>query len=256
MTAGCQSPNMAQYQLAQQQAMGGQQEYAAAVARANTLSAENERINQMLAQSQQQSQLYEENIAALREQLRSSATQVARLKSQTETQQREYDLLQASTQRKGGAAITPNNSLAADLPVIYVEGVSASRDGDEIRITVVADRLFSPGDTRLLSQADNSLTGVARILEQNYSGSRIRIEGHLDRDPSVSRSAVIEQQITANQAVAVLDVITRSSHFPPDQLSVAGMGGAVPLFSNSSSAGRERNRRIEFVILPNIDGGQ
>lgn len=250
---GCQTPT-AQYQVAQQQALTMQQEYSQSLARANQLSAENERLNQLLAQSQQQAQLYEDNVSALREQLRSSATQVAQLKDRTEAQQREYELLQASTQRRGGAAISPNNSLASNLPAIDVEGASASRDGDEIHITVEADRLFSPGDSRLLAAANSTILGIARILEQNYSGHKIRIEGHLDRDPAVSRSAVIEQQITANQALAVLDVLSRSSNLTADQLSVAGLGGGSPLFSNSSAPGRERNRRIEFVILPSVAG--
>lgn len=241
---------MGQYQVTQQQAMTMQQEHASAMARANQLSSENERLNQMLAQSQQQSQLYQENVAALREQLRSSASQVARLQERTETQQREYDLLQASTQRRGGASISPNSSLSGNLPAIDVVGASVSSDGDEIRISMAADQWFTPGDSRLLAQANSSIVQVAQILEQNYSGERIRIEGHLDRDPAVSRSAVIEQQITANQALAVLDAVTRSSNIPADQLTVSGLGGTQPLFSNTSPAGRERNRRIEFVILP------
>ena len=254
MLVGCQMPNSAQYQVAQQQAVTVQQEYSQALARSNQLSAENERLNQLLAQSQQQAQLYEENVDALREQLRSSATQVARLKEQNEVQAREYDTLKASAERRGGAVISPNNSLASTLPAVDVEGASASREGDEIRITVEADRLFTPGDSRLLATANTTLAGIARILEQNYVGHRIRIEGHLDRDPAVSRSAVIEQQISANQALAVLDSLTRTSSLRPDQLSVAGMGGGTPLFSNTSAAGRQRNRRIEFVILPNTQG--
>ncbi|MDA7979270.1 MAG: OmpA family protein [Pirellulales bacterium] len=252
---GCQAPNMDAYQLAQQQTLTAQQEQGQALVRANELSAENERLNQLLAQSQQQSKLYEENVDALREQLRSSVAQVARLKDRNEAQQREFDLLQASTQRRGGAAITPNNSLAETLPAIDVEGASASRDGDVIRVTMSADRLFVPGDTRLSAQANSSIAGIARILEQNFSGRRIRIEGHLDRDPAASRSAIMEQQITANQAIAVLDAMTRVSSLSADHLSVAGMGGSTPLFSNGSPAGRERNRRIEFVIMPQDDAG-
>lgn len=234
----------------QQQAAVVQQEYAQSLARANELSAENERLNQLLAQSQQQAQLYEENVSALREQLRSSASQVARLKEQTESQQREFDLLQASTRRRGGATITPNSSVAAALPAVNLEGVSISQEGSEIRLTVNADRLFAPGDSRLSAQSATTISGLARILEDNYAGRRVRIEGHLDRDPAANRSAVMEQQITSSQALAVLDALLRAGRFTADQFSVAGQGGGTPLFSNSSDAGRARNRRVELVILP------
>lgn len=40
---------------------------------------------------------------------------------------------------------------------------------------------------------------------------------------------------------------------PPESLSGAGYGEYQPRASNDDAAGRRQNRRIEIVMLPNLD---
>jgi chemotaxis protein MotB len=40
--------------------------------------------------------------------------------------------------------------------------------------------------------------------------------------------------------------------FAPTQVIAAGMGEFAPVASNEDPAGREKNRRIEIILLPNL----
>ena len=117
--------------------------------RVNALDRDNQEMGTLLAQSRQQAKVSEDQLAALRDQLRSVTAQMAQVRSEKENTDKRVQALTASMQRQGGVTINPNNSYLQTLPAINVPGVFVRRDGDVIRIEIPGNSLFESGSARL-----------------------------------------------------------------------------------------------------------
>jgi outer membrane protein OmpA-like peptidoglycan-associated protein len=73
---------------------------------------------------------------------------------------------------------------------------------------------------------------------------RVAIDGHTD-DQGVPAA---NQRLSLARAEAVKAYLVVAG-VPPERLEARGFGQARPLTSNATPAGREQNRRVEFIIL-------
>jgi len=246
---GCQGPAAKQAQLFQEQRLALENRNRELQARLNELDRENQRQNALLAQAQQQSQLYQEQAEALRDQMQALLAQNERLKQLAQSSRQEIDALTASARRYGGAMITPNNSLQGNLPELNLPGVRVRRDEDLIRVEIASDQIFAPGDARLTLAGEQLIEQVGSELLRAYPQQRIGVEGHTSDQPPPNGWSSNHELSTA-QATTVFNFLQHRVHFPAEQLVVIGYGSNRPLFSNATAAGQARNRRIEIVVFP------
>src|SRR5215467_8021537 len=123
VTFGCaQNPQLTQTQLQgiQQQQVALTQQNQELQSRANTLDRDNQELSALLAQARQQSRVYEDQSAALREQLNSTTGQLTQLREDHQQSEKRTESLVATVKRKASATIPANNSLARQLPVINI----------------------------------------------------------------------------------------------------------------------------------------
>ena len=218
--------------------------------RANTLDQGNQELEMQLAQSKQQSQRLEDHLGLLREQLKSTSTQLAQIMGEKNITEQKAQAMVASAKRRADAVITPNNSLVESLPAINLPGVEVRQDGDVVRIELPADRLFEAGTARLTIGAGMLIDGVAAEVARNYAGQMIGIEGHTDSDTLLGSSWSTSHQLSVSRAAAVHDYLVSRGRLKADHLFIVGHGSNHPVVSNATLAGKERNRRVELVIYP------
>lgn len=212
--------------------------------RATALDKDNQDAKAMLAQEKQQGRIYQDEVSALREQLRTTAAQLAEV--QSAKQQSDARALLASSKRPAGASISANNSLLGDLPKVSIPGVEVRQDGGVVRIELPADQLFLDRSASLKPGAEQLLHEVAQRLIQTYPRQMIGIEGHTEGADSIGGGAAL----AANQALAVHTFLISQARIPESHLFVAGHGGNHPVVSNATAAGQQRNRRVEIVVYP------
>ena len=133
----------------EQQQLALSRRYADLQNRATALDKDNQEMGQLLAQSRQQSKVFEDQLAAMRDQLRGVTSQLAQARSEKENTDKKVQAMTASMQRQGGVTITPNNSFLQTLPAINLPDVFVRRDGDVIRVELPGNRLFESGTARL-----------------------------------------------------------------------------------------------------------
>jgi flagellar motor protein MotB len=218
--------------------------------RAAALDHDNQELQSMLAQSRQQAQLMQEQVAATQTQLRDTANQLAAIQSDNEQMKTRTTAMAASMQTRSQAEIRPNNSLLRNLTITNLPGVQVRQDGDVVRVELPADQLFNPGTAQLKSGSEDLVRSVGTDLERNYPQQLIGIEGHTDSSPPVSPQLPTAQHLSVAEAMAVYDALVRTAGVPANQLFVVGHGSSHPVVSNGTDAGRARNRRIELVIYP------
>ncbi|MGW8256546.1 MAG: OmpA family protein [Thermoguttaceae bacterium] len=218
--------------------------------RANALDKDNQELGQLLAQTRQQSKISEDQLGALRDQLRNVTAQLSQTRSEKEKSDRKVQAMTTSLQRQGGVTITPNNSFLQTLPAINLPDVHVRRDGDVIRVELPCSRLFESGTDRLRSGGPQMILSVATELMRNYPNQIIGIEGHTADDPVVSGQWRSNHQLSVDRALAVYDVLVSHTRLQGDQLLVVGYGSNHPVVSNATPEGKQRNRRVELVVYP------
>lgn len=218
--------------------------------RVQLLDDNNRQLHTQLAQSEQQSQVYRDESELLRQQLadlssRAESTAIAARDAQSRVRG-----MQASSQIRGGASIQANTNLTQMASRLNLGGIPVVQDGNVLRIVVPADQLFRPGTAQLLPQASGTLDPIAAQLRSVFPQQRIGIEGYTDNAQIYGGSAATSHQLAAAQASAVLDLMSRRSGMPAQQMFTVAQGANNPRQSNDSAAGRAANRRIELVIYP------
>ena len=218
--------------------------------RAVALDRTNQDLNAQLAQNDQQVKVSQDQLDAMRDQLRTVATQLAQARSEKESTDKRVKTLTASMQRQGGVMIEPNNSFLQALPAVNIPGVFVRRDGDVIRIELPGNSLFESGSARLTQGAANLISQAAAEIARTYPDQIIGVEGHTDVDPATGNQWSSAHQLSVSRALTVYNVLVSRTRLQGNQLFVLGHGPNRPLVSNATTEGRQRNRRVELVIYP------
>jgi flagellar motor protein MotB len=200
-----------------------------------------------LSRSQQESQVMQDEIAALREQLASTSTQLA--------QERSTNQPAATTVAKPNA--TPPLVMESAISQLSLPGFETRFDGSVVRIELPADKLFEEGTANIRPGGVALLTQAAEEIGRVYPGHFIGIEGHLDTEPLSGTAWASPHELAAARATSVFDFFTSRTPLVQGQLFIVAHGANHPVVSNATAAGRARNRRIELVVYSERagDGG-
>ena len=116
-------------------------------------------------------------------------------------------------------------------------------------ITFLSSVLFDSGKDELRPQADNVLDKVVAVCRRIVADREIGIEGHTDNQPIKYSGWESNWELSTARATSVLHYMVGKG-IEPERLSATGFGEYRPVASNWSKEGREKNRRVEIVILP------
>jgi len=203
--------------------------------RANSLDADNQQLQSLLAQEQQRSRQLEGDLASV------------------ETQTRQLESRAGRSRAAGPAAslgYASSRSEGAGLPLPRISGAEVLHDGDVVRIRLSNTDLFDAGSATLKRGATGILNQVASAIRSDYSGLRVGVEGHTDADPIRKSKWKHNHALSVERAMAVYDYLRTQGGVSSSQLFVAGYGPNDPVASNSSASGKAKNRRVELVVYP------
>ncbi len=119
-------------------------------------------------------------------------------------------------------------------------------------ITVVGDVLFDSGKAKVRPQSFPILDKVATVLKDNVPELNVGIEGHTDNQPIKHSGWKSNWELSTTRALSVLHYLVSEKGISPERISAIGYGEFRPVASNSTKEGRQLNRRVEIVILPQV----
>jgi len=129
-----------------------------------------------------------------------------------------------------------------------IEGVQEVRGRGTVTANVSGDVLFASGQATLRATAKQTLNQVASVLNGQYAGNQIRVEGHTDSDPIRKSNWRDNYHLARARAEAVRDyLVTRG--VSAGRMSVVSHGPDKPVADNKTTAGKAKNRRVEIVVL-------
>lgn len=102
---------------------------------------------------------------------------------------------------------------------------------------------FRAGSARILRRSNNVLNQVASLLTSYKHITELEIQGHTDSTGNKRRNQRISEQRAESVKQYLIDQGVEA-----ERLVAKGYGSTQPITSNRSRAGRNQNRRVEFVI--------
>ncbi len=123
------------------------------------------------------------------------------------------------------------------------------REGNNIILRMVG-LTFDSGDAQIRQDKFDLLAKVERAIDV-FPRSELIIEGHTDSFGGDDANQKLSQQ----RAESVQKYMVNAMRIPTYRLIATGYGETRPIASNETDSGRQRNRRIDIVIRPNLDQG-
>ena len=127
-----------------------------------------------------------------------------------------------------------------------IPGVDVARTApDELKVTVGNDVLFDFNSTALRSSSRSSLREMADVFDK-YPNTTISVQGHTDSIGKASYNQRLSERRASSVARYLETIGVRSG-----RVETIGYGESRPKASNSTSSGRQQNRRVEIHIRAN-----
>ena len=127
-------------------------------------------------------------------------------------------------------------------------GVSVVRNGDNITLNMPGNVTFATDSSDLSPAFFNVLNSVGKVLAE-YEQTVVEVAGHTDSTGSDSYN----QALSERRATSVSSYLSGQGVINQRVITL-GMGEARPVADNSSTAGRQANRRVEITMVPVTTG--
>ena len=190
--------------------------------------------------------------------LNTTRSEVDRLQLLLSQRGSEYEALreQLATLRAIEEEVRDRNRIYEDVigrfrSLINAGQVSVDISRGRMVIQLPQDILFASGSANIGTEGRTTLMEVGRVLGE-LDDRQFQVEGHTDDVPISTEQFPSNWELSSARALSVVSLLVQAG-VPPENLSGAGYGEFQPVATNDDAAGRRLNRRIEIVMLPNLD---
>lgn len=126
-------------------------------------------------------------------------------------------------------------------------GVTATVTSKGLVISLNDNILFESGQAELMSTSSKNLLKIGSIIKE--SSNYIRVEGHTDNMPIHNNSYKSNWELSSARATNVVRALIDNSYVSPERICAVGYGEYRPVSSNKDEEGRNKNRRVDIVLV-------
>jgi chemotaxis protein MotB len=123
----------------------------------------------------------------------------------------------------------------------------------KVYVSLSEQLLFSSGSIDVDKKGVTAIQQLAKAIK-DQKDIQIMIEGHTDNVPISKKSEYLQDNwdLSVLRATSITRILTKAGVLP-NQVVPAGKGEFTPLVNNDSPQNKQKNRRTEIVITPNLD---
>jgi len=139
----------------------------------------------------------------------------------------------------------------ADTTPIGIRGPTPAVAEIPKRVEVKADRIelsekiqFALDKADIMSESHGLLDEIVQVMRDHPQIKKVDVNGHTDSDGADHYN----QELSDRRAKSVVAYLT-SHGIDAARLEGKGFGEAQPIADNATAAGKEKNRRVEFLIV-------
>jgi chemotaxis protein MotB len=130
-------------------------------------------------------------------------------------------------------------------------GLDVHRESRGLVISLPQAILFDSGDDRVNESALPTVEQIATAIRA--IPNRVMLIGHADSTPIHNRRFQNNWELSAARGLRLLELLTGRYGIEESRLAVSSDGANRPRSPNDSPEGRARNRRVEIVIVADLE---
>jgi chemotaxis protein MotB len=133
------------------------------------------------------------------------------------------------------------------------KGLTVSMKNGKVYVSLEEKLLFRTASWEIDANGRNALKKLAGVLEKNPD-IQITIEGHTDNVPYNPSGSQLKDNwdLSVKRATTVVRVLLDGSRIDPKRLTAAGRSQYVPVDDRNSADARQKNRRTEIALTPDL----
>jgi len=144
--------------------------------------------------------------------------------------------------------VSPRTGYSAAIDNVAVvpiedERLQVTETESEIQVNLGAEILFDTGESTLRPEATAALEQLAELIAQ-HPDLPILVEGHTDS----TGSRASNQRLSEQRAASVMRWLVANAQVAESRMTTRGFGPSVPVASNGTAEGRQKNRRVEIKL--------
>lgn len=129
------------------------------------------------------------------------------------------------------------------------EKLETSLTDEGLLVSIRDNVLFASGNAEIRSQDRNIVSEISNLLVMNPPRNII-VSGHTDNVPISNANFDSNWELSVTRAINFMKLLLENDELDPSTFSAKGYGEFNPIASNDTADGRERNRRVEILIMP------
>ncbi len=228
-----------------------------------SLEEKNAQYDQLDREQKQLKTLYDNVLSNSGKLNRELAQQQEQLLAMRESNERlRVDLEEREKRVKEMEAILANQEKAVnDLRNRISQSLLSFKDSDltveikngKVYVSLAEQLLFKSGSVEVDPKGVTALKQLAEAIK-DQKDLEILVEGHTDNVPISRTSQYMKDNwdLSVMRATSIVRILTGAG-VPKDQITASGKGEFTPVMANESAEGRQKNRRTEIIIAPNLD---
>jgi chemotaxis protein MotB len=204
------------------------------------------KLNRDIAQQQEQLAAFQQTLSATRKLNDSLSNSLA------EREKKVRDLEQVLANKD--KAVQDLRSRIQNALLNFKENdLTVTVKNGKVYVSLAEQLLFGSGSIDVDSKGVTALQQLAKAIKDQRD-INILIEGHTDNVPVSKKSAYMSDNwdLSVMRATSITKILTKAG-VSPSQITASGRGEYVPLAPNDSPANKQKNRRTEIIITPDLD---
>ncbi len=204
------------------------------------------RLNRDMAQQQEQLLGIQENL----EKTRNLNDSLSNSLAEREKKVKELEQVLAN---KDKAVQDLKNKISNALLNFKENDISVTVKNGKVYVSLAEQLLFGSGSIQVDNKGVTALQQLAKAVK-DQKDINIMVEGHTDNVPISKKSTYMNDNwdLSVMRATSITKILTKAG-VSPEQITASGRSEYAPLAINDSQQTRQKNRRTEIIITPNLD---
>lgn len=212
-------------------------------------NAENVKLNSTVTEQAGKLASYDKEIAQLKTENLQYGKEAADCRMTKAAIAEKLDNLNQNLAEKGTSMKKIQEKVQTAIDKFEGEGATVTYKNGLVHINYTDDFFFKSGSSTIGARGREALNTVAEVLREN-PGVQCIIVGNTDTNHVKGKAD--NWSLSTERANAVVRILADTYYINPARLTAAGRSKFNPVADNSTAAGREKNRRIEIIINPDL----
>lgn len=207
-----------------------------------------------LQKNQQELIVKEDYLRSLEDSLNQKKVNLETLQKEFEAQQARLVELEYVINQKDSLMTALTSKVSEALFSFNDDELTVEMRNGMLYVSMEEKLLFKSGSFEVGDKGKDAINKLSGVLELNPD-IQILIEGHTDNVPynGASNLMIDNWDLSVKRATSIVRILMTNSNIDPTRLTAAGRSKHLPVDTNETAEGKQKNRRIEIILTPKLD---